>query len=52
MEANTLFEALKKKLKLSADRHLAEAIGITQVTLIAWKKNKKILSANQVASII
>jgi len=52
VEATILLEALKKKLNLTADRHLAEAIGITQVTLINWKKNKKILNANQVASII
>jgi len=52
MEAAILLEALKKKLKLKTDRDLSEAIGITQVTLIDWKKNKKILNANQVASII
>jgi hypothetical protein len=52
MKAKALLEAFKHKLDVTTDRQLTEALGITQQTLIGWRKNDKILNANQLASLL
>ena len=52
MNAKALFEALKQKLSVKTDRQLTETLGITQATLIGWRRNETILNANQLAAIV
>lgn len=52
MEANSLLNVLKKKLKLSTERELAEVIGKNQNTLTYWRRNRINLNANQIAMIV
>ena len=52
MEAKKLLTTLKAKLNLKNDSQLAKAIGITQPTLIRWRRNETRLDANQISNII
>lgn len=51
-EAEALFNALKQKLNVKTDQQLTEVLGITQATLIGWRKNEKKLNANKLAFIV
>jgi hypothetical protein len=52
MEANKLLDVLKKKLKLSTERELAEVIGKNPNRLTYWRSNNINLNVNQIAMIV
>lgn len=52
MESNKFLEALKKSLRVTTDKALEEVIGLTQSTMISWRRNKTKLTTSQVASVV